>query len=256
MHTRLMAVLASVCAIAAVSCVHVTKAQPLSKTPLRIAVYEDTGASAKSTPKLIKAVEASPSFRVERIKAKAIEDGGLGAYDVVVFPGGSGSAQGKALGDKGREQVRAFVRRGGGCVGVCAGAYLATNDYSWSFGILNAKVVDKQHWARGFGDVAITLSPVGRARLGRSEEHLTIYYYQGPLLAPGSDKQLPTYDAWAIFAGEIAKKGAPKGVMIGTTAIAAARFGKGRVVCFSPHPELTKGLEGMLHEGIIWASGK
>jgi len=38
--------------------------------------------------------------------------------------------------------------------------------------------------------------------------------------------------------------------MRGTTAIARAPFGEGRVICFSPHPEKTAGLEGMIARAI------
>jgi hypothetical protein len=54
----------------------------------------------------------------------------------------------------------------------------------------------------------------------------------------------------ATFKTEIAKNGAPQGVMPGTTAIARGEYGLGRVVCFSPHPELTKGLATFVLEAI------
>jgi hypothetical protein len=44
--------------------------------------------------------------------------------------------------------------------------------------------------------------------------------------------------------------------MKGTTAIAAAPFEKGRVFCFSPHPEKTEELVDQVYRAIIWASGK
>ncbi len=99
------------------------------------------------------------------------------------------------------------------------------------------------------------MTPGGRAILGVESERPSIYYYQGPLLAPGDDPEIPDYDVLALFDGEIAKKGAPSGVMRGTTAVAAGRFGEGRVLCSSPHPERTEGLHDMLYRGVIWASG-
>jgi hypothetical protein len=38
--------------------------------------------------------------------------------------------------------------------------------------------------------------------------------------------------------------------MKGTTAIAKGKFGNGRVLCFSPHPEMTQGLEQMVRLAI------
>jgi hypothetical protein len=58
----------------------------------------------------------------------------------------------------------------------------------------------------------------------------------------------------AAFETEIAKNGAPRGVMKGTTAIARGNFGDGRVVCFSPHPEQTPGRESFVSSAVRWAA--
>jgi len=175
---------------------------------------------------------------------------------VLLMPGGSGSKEANSLGEKGREQVREFVRQGGGYVGICAGAYLATCDYPWSLHILNARVVDKEHWDRGNGKVEITLSQRGRELLGAQHEVVSIEYAQGPLLAPANHKGLPDYDTLATFRTQVAKNGAPRNVMPGSTAVAAASFGKGRVLCFSPHPEETDGLHKLLVRGLAWAAAR
>lgn len=218
---------------------------------IRVAVYADAGTSADITPVLV-ALAKHPEVVVERIWSREIRDGKLETYDLVVFPGGSGGGEGKALGPEGRDKVREFVRRGRGYVGICAGAYLASCDYPWSLNLLNAKVLDKQHWARGNGMVSMALTPDGKGILGRTDDSLRIAYRQGPLLAPAGRKELPAYTELARYTSEVALKGAPKGVMPGTTAVAAGEFGKGRVVCFSPHPEKTKGLEDLLLKAIAW----
>jgi hypothetical protein len=38
--------------------------------------------------------------------------------------------------------------------------------------------------------------------------------------------------------------------MKGTTAIAIGKYGQGRVICFSPHPEMTHGLESIVRFAI------
>jgi glutamine amidotransferase-like uncharacterized protein len=225
------------------------------ETPIRVAVFEDAG-TGKSIDPILTVLAKFPNIQVRRIKVADIRAGALTQCDVLLHPGGSGSVQGKALGEAGREQVRAFVRRGGGYVGICAGAYLATRDYPWSLHILNAKVVDKAHWARGWGEVELTLTPAGQQCLGLKQERVTIYYHQGPLLAAGEDSTLPEYEVLARFAGDIAQNKAPQGVMPGTTAIARGRFGQGRVICFSPHPEKTPPLVGMVQQSIRWAAGR
>jgi putative intracellular protease/amidase len=49
-------------------------------------------------------------------------------FDLVVFPGGSGSRQAAALEQEGRGAVWRFVEAGGGYLGVCVGAYLAAGN--------------------------------------------------------------------------------------------------------------------------------
>lgn len=236
-------------------------AHPVSAEPdsgkLRVAIYVDTG-TGQSREDIVKALETGKSIQVDRLKAEDVQSGKLSHYDVLIHPGGSGSKQGKALGETGRKAVRDFVSQGGGYLGVCAGAYLATNDYDWSLNLIDAKVVDRRHWARGRGDVEVALSPAGGSLLGVEEGAVTIYYAQGPLLGrpEWDDPETPDYESLGIFRTEIAKNGAPQGVMPRTTAIARAEFGKGRVFCFSPHPELTEGLSHFVRRAVQWASGK
>jgi hypothetical protein len=219
-----------------------------------VAVYSGEGTSS-SLSKLLKALDGHPRIVVQQMSAEDIRAGRLAGCEVVIHPGGSGSQQAKALGQEGRKKLREFVEAGGGYVGVCAGAYLATCEYDWSLKILDAKVIDRAHWNRGFGTVEITLSDRGRELLGVGEPRLPIYYHQGPLLSPGNDPDVADYEGLATFGTEIAENGAPRGVMPGTTAIASGVHRKGRVLCFSPHPERTTGLERWLQRAVEWAAG-
>ena len=44
--------------------------------------------------------------------------------------------------------------------------------------------------------------------------------------------------------------------MVNSPAIFSATFQKGRVVCVSPHPEQTKGLEEIVPQAINWVLAK
>ena len=219
------------------------------KKPVRVGVYRDVGAG-RSVADLMRTLDMMGGVEVEGLMAEDIRGGALSTLDVLIQPGGTGGAQGRHLQETGREKIREFVREGGGLIGICAGAYLASADYDWSLDVLDAKVLDRKHWARGTGMVEISLSDVGRRWLRSEKGQLEIYYAQGPLLAPAGKDEIEDYEVVASFRTEIAKNGAPRGVMKGTTAIARGTFGQGRVVCFSPHPEKTKGLEGLVHDAI------
>ncbi len=216
---------------------------------LRIGVYVDEGAGP-SVKNLLSVLSKFADVTVTQLKAEDIRSGQLAELDLLMQPGGSGGGQGRHLGEDGRDAIRGFVKDGGGFVGICAGSYLASADYSWSLNILDAKVVDRQHWNRGNGTVEIAMTEAGRKLLGAENQRLSIHYGQGPLLAPGNRPDIEDYEIVATFETEIAKNGAPKGAMKGTTAIAKGKFGNGRVICFSPHPEKSDGLEHMVRFAI------
>lgn len=226
--------------------------------PIRIAVYEGEGAGRSCVDLLtvLDQGERASRYAVSRITAEAIQTGGLNEVDVLVQPGGSGGKQGRALAESGRQAVREFVGNGGGFIGICAGAYLATNDYTWSLGLIDAKVVDRKHWARGNGPVTIELSPEARRFFEIEDHKVSIYYGQGPLLnrREWDDPLVPDYESLAIYRTGIARNGAPEGVMPGTSAIVRTEFGDGRVFVFSAHPEKTDGLRFLVGKAVEWVS--
>ena len=200
-------------------------------------------------------------FALQRVKPEDIRAGVLTNLDVLIMPGGSGSKQATNLETSGREAIQQFVKNGGGYVGICAGAYLASSHYPWSLSLINAQVIDRQHWARGKGNLILTLSDLGQKALGHPEREVEVYYGQGPLYAPGTNDTLPAYEELAIYQTEVAKEnvppGVPMGVMPGKTAIARSEYGKGRVICYSPHPEKPfQPVYHLIENGVRWASGK
>lgn len=224
--------------------------------PVRVALYDHVESDRRQ--RMLEGILTEErGFVCQRVRPEDIRSGVLDEVDVLIMPGGSGSAQARNLEDAGREAVRKFVRNGGSYVGICAGSYLASNDYTWSLGLINARVLDRKHWARGTGPVRLIVTPTGKETLAVETPVVEdVHYGQGPLLAPGASTDLPPYETVAIYATEIAKKGAPSGVMVGTTAIARTRFGKGRVICFSPHCEVKDGPNHLFLEGVRWASAR
>ncbi len=223
-------------------------------SPTRVAIYDHSDGSAKGPVSLQRFLTEPAGFRCQRVRPEDIRAGCLKDYDVLIVPGGSGSKQAENLEVDGREAIRNFVRDGGGYVGICAGSYLATTHYEWSLGLLNAKVVDREHWARGTGTVTLMLSPAGRKALGSDDDEVEVFYGQGPLLAPGGQPEPGPFETLATYATEIAENGAPTGVMVGTTAIARGAFGKGRIICYSPHAEVKDGPNQLVLEGVRWAT--
>ena len=121
-----------------------------------MALFDDDGSFGKGVPTVAEQLGKAPGITVTKLKGPQIGDGTLKneAFDVVIFTGGSGSKQAKAIGEAGLAQVQSFVENGGGYVGICAGAYLACEGFSWGAKMLDAKTVSSK-WKRGVGDVKI-----------------------------------------------------------------------------------------------------
>lgn len=223
---------------------------------IHVALYDAGGVGRKGPTELEKDLGGLADVVVRRVGAPEIRSGALKQFDVLIIPGGSGSRQGRALGTDGCAAIRKFVKTGGGYVGFCAGCYLASNSYTWSLKIIDAKVIDRKHWKRGKGQVKIELTAEGRRLLRDERGLLDIRYANGPLLAPAQDPNIPDFKPLALYRTEIAENGAPEGVMKDTPAIVVGRFGQGRVLCSSPHPEYTDGLESFVHRAVRWAAGR
>ena len=226
-----------------------------SKRPLKVAIFSGKGSPQSSTDVAAKAVGFIPDATFTVLKGEDIGKTDLKAYDVIVFPGGSGSGQSKTIGEAGLKNVREFVRGGGGYVGICAGAYLACSNYSWSLGILNASTISSK-WQRGQGIVVEEATDAAPSVLGKVDSKFNVRYHNGPIIKPGDRADLPAYTPLAMFRTEMAENGTPKGIMVDSPAQAVGTFGKGRVFISSPHPEGTPGLENLIPRGIVWASGQ
>lgn len=220
---------------------------------IRVALFRRNARNGNESSSLTRVLNATSNLEWSYVSADDIRSRVLKECDVVLFPGGSGSEMGEALDEQGRLAVREFVNRGGGYIGICGGAFLATAKYDWSLGLVNARTLtgtitvpghgDKSMVARGVDDVKIGLTSPGRDLFGAHADTLKAKYSGGPILSPADIADLPPYAPLAIYRTEIWLYEQQRGTMVGTPAIVAAPFGKGRVILFSPHPESSKGLE-------------
>lgn len=220
--------------------------------PLRVALYDGPGSAGKGIPRMTELLSGRREFQLTKVKPEAITTVKRENYDVVIFTGGSGSGQSKAIGDSGIKMVKTFVDQGGGYVGICAGAYLACSGFSWGAKVMDSKTVSSK-WKRGVAMVEMELTPEGRAILGDYVGSMQVKYANGPIIAPFGDDKIPDYKPLSRFTTEVAENGSPPGVMKGAPAIAAGECGQGRVLVISPHPEQTPGLDEMVRNAIRWS---
>ncbi|MDP6753585.1 MAG: succinylglutamate desuccinylase/aspartoacylase family protein [Verrucomicrobiota bacterium] len=237
---------------------------PADSTVLSIAVYDAEGVG-KRGPRNLDRVFSTTRSILRRVGVADIRDGVLGQFDMVIFPGGSGSKQAAALGKVGKDAVRDFVDAGGGYVGICAGAFLAASNYSWSLGISNHKtfcetievpgIGRKSMWFRGgSAPVTMELTDEGRTILGDFEGVFEVRYQNGPIMSPMGVEGLGNFRSLAHFRSEVSKYKLQEGTMINTPAVIVGEYGRGRVLCISPHPESTDALNRLVQNAVRWTA--
>lgn len=231
-------------------------AAPTDSRPVRIAIYEGPGSGDSGVDHVEARARQLEGATITRLSPAEVGTADLsGRFDVIVFSGGSGSAQSRAIGEAGRANVRKFIEQGGGYVGVCAGAYLACAGFEWGLGVLDARTVSNK-WRRGQAVLDLAPTPAARELFGDTPESFQVRYANGPIIQPLGRDDIPDYTPVMTFINEIAENGTPVGVQIGSPAQAIGTFGKGRVFVSSPHPENTPGLEHMIPRALLWAAAK
>lgn len=232
-----------------------------NSNPIRVALFDANLDDGSATKDLRRFLDAESTFVWKSVSPTDIQAGALEGFNVVIFPGGIAPQQAAVLGDDGKQATRKFVQAGGGYVGICGGAFLATAKYDWGMALVNAKPLTGKIdipgkgmvsiAARGAGTVKMELTDAGKSVFGDSPGLLDIRYSGGPIISPAGMSDLSKYVSLAVFRTEVWEYEPQQGSMIDTPAIIAGRFGKGRVIIFSPHPEMTAGLEFLVRCAIL-----
>lgn len=198
------------------------------------------------------------------VDAEFVRKGLLCGIDVILVAGGNGRIKGEDLGEVGRDEISDFVARGGGYVGICAGAFLALKGYPWSLGLVNAEALEERtpHELRpvsgiydhGVGKVSVRFSRlVGGIfqRMPMRQPRMLLQYSGGPLFCfrGGSGNQCIV--TLARFGPEMQKANIGRSRMMNRPAIIATKLGKGTVVLFSPHPEVSRQTRHIVVDAII-----
>jgi hypothetical protein len=154
------------------------------------------------------------------------------------------------LGEDGRARVRAFVARGGGYVGICAGAYMALQGRAefYKLALVAGRHATGDAWIRGIAPLPVRPEGGGAP--------FPLHYANGPLIAPQPVEGLAPLHTLATFEGEVAlpAQGTHPGEMRGAPAIVATSHGRGRVLLFSPNPTLDPARPELLVAALRWVA--
>jgi len=149
--------------------------------------------------------------------------------NVLLFPGGFASKFAKSLGLKRREKIKKWVADGGKYIGICAGAYLASETYTWSLGISPVKI--SKPWKRGHHKAIIKIE----------DGYKKVDYFNGPV-----------FERWSKDIQIIARyyddipDADNNHNMMKSPAIIANAYQDGKILLLSPHLEKTPGMEDEL----------
>ncbi len=162
------------------------------------------------------------------LDAKSIETLASKTADCIAFPGGLANEQDAAISETGVKAVRAFVDAGGGYLGICAGAYLASATVQWEgatvryrLGLYNGTAIGSIHQIAKYpGSSVAGLKLSDMPLFDGLLAHRTVFYFGGP-----------------YFEGVTAKDTMATYHINSKPAIISSTFGKGRVVLVGPHIE-------------------
>lgn len=226
---------------------------------MRVAVFDGHGGAQTCIWEAVAAIKLDAQMEVRTITSADIANNVLDSLDAIIIPGGGGSRQYLNLGNENQQRIKDFVARGGGAVGICAGAYLFSDTPEYSCMQLNgAQAIDIEHDNRGHGMAKFTLTEEGKEFFPEVAERDTLYvmYYEGPVFVPreGADIQ---YETLAIMESDVHEQGdAPKNMTNNKPFFIGNKYGEGRVFSCIAHPEATPGMMWMIPRMVRWTLDK
>ena len=209
------------------------QSQPDVTSEADIALYSDRGVWPESVQAAEKMFEWM-GYSTERIDADDIKSGVLTYFKLLCVPGGNMYNYAEDLSSEGVENIRSFVRDGGGYVGICGGAYFAGEKVVWQGTQLPMlslnffpgtaqgpydEIVPYPDSIMCLVNIVDTTHPVTRSE----PDSAWILYYWGPALLPDADVDVDTLGKYDV---------------IDEPAILALQYGSGRVFLIGTHPEI------------------
>lgn len=216
-----------------------TKFKKVAK-PLRAAIYTD---KAGSNCVIARFLMQSPEFEVDLLSAENVRRGKLSGYDLYIQPGGGCHRQMMELGPAGVLAITNYVHGGGKFYGICAGAFMASQQISAErprLGLVPWRHDDCKTY-RGTAHLPVNVTEAGRKVFGPAKRR-RVQYYGGPVLLPGKPVPDTEIDVLATYANANLSNFSPKPAtpMLGHAAFVGGRVGKGKVVVSCPHPEFNE----------------
>lgn len=209
-----------------------------SAEPLRVAVFVDKGARGIGMFRWVQLVGYSPDMQATYVDGEMIREGVLDRIDVLIMPGGNSRIEYNMLGDKGVERLKAFIHKGGGYIGSCAGCYLLMSSNQKPERCNVVPYIDQKGPYRGGTILSTSFTKRAEELTGIKSGIHRVRYHGGPKMISGEPIPDATFEVLATFVGDInVDTDTPCESMTGTASVVAGTYGKGRVFVFADHPE-------------------
>jgi hypothetical protein len=246
----------------------------------RIALFADAG-----SPFLFASILSKAGMNYYPISALEIRRNCIDNYDVLIIPGGGDggpAAQAEILGERGKQAVKNFVKRGGGVWGSCAGCINiirvprtawkpSTEIREWS-SIGGMELINAEYWSSGYSGVGKLLMenlfPTHPVMFGLPTL-FEMTWHLGPLMTRAKSRLYWASQAtpllkvkgftkhWTaaeyVYAlekqfeeGALDRTYAGRGIKEGGFGLMIGRYGSGRVCASGGHPEF--GMDPLLEK--------
>lgn len=226
---------------------------------LAVGVFNGNGGAQSCIWEAVAAIRLDPEMSVRMITTADIANNVLDSLDAILIPGGGGKRQFQNLGAENRQRIRDFVAKGGGAVGICAGAYLFSHTPGYACMELNGQqAIDIEHDNRGHGLAKFTLNEEGKRLFPELADRDTCYviYYEGPVFIQNPSDTIRS-STLAVMESDVHEEGnAPADMTNGKPFFVANPFGKGRVFSSIAHPEGTPGMMWMIPRMVRYTLGR
>jgi glutamine amidotransferase-like uncharacterized protein len=206
--------------------------EKIEKIPT-IAIYSDKGTweeSVKAAEKMFQWM----GYEVELIDANYINKKDLYIFEILCFPGGDMFQYAQDISLEGKDDIRDFVSDGGGYIGICGGAYFASEKVVWQenelpmipLGLFSGTAKGPIDEIVTYPDYSICKIDIVNTTYTITEsepDSIWILYYWGPMLLPEKDTDIE-------ILGMYDKVNQP--------AILSFNYDFGRVFLIGTHPEI------------------
>ena len=224
--------------------------------PLRAGVFTGIGSMGLSSTELIRYVARSPELDLTLVDGADVRNGALDGLDLFVMPGGSSGVIMGDLGHKGVENLKAFVRRGGAYVGICAGCVILLDDeYRIACGM---GMTPYSRYGAYSGDAmtSMTLTDEGAKALGMAKGTFDVWYSGGPIMFRRNE-EVPDakIETWGLYGSNVTNEGWGAH-MQGNVSCIGGTFGKGRIAATACHPEFRHSADALVKGLFRYATGR